>query len=76
MGLKRNESISSTCYSKLQNETPSKKRRIKFFHIRVISKHNKIDMLFDSVSQANLISENIVKSLNLETVPHHKPYPL
>jgi len=42
----------------------------------VISKHRKIDTLFDSGSQANLISENIVKSLNLETIPHHKPYPL
>jgi len=33
-------------------------------------------MLFISGSQANIISENIVKSLNLEIVPHHKPYPL
>jgi len=42
----------------------------------VISKHKNIDTLFDSGSQANVISENIVKSLNLENVPHHKPYPL
>ena len=33
-------------------------------------------LFFYSGSQANLISENIVKSLNLETIPHHKPYPL
>ena len=42
----------------------------------VISKHSKIDIIFDSGSQANLIFENIVKILNLETIPHHKPYPL
>lgn len=41
----------------------------------MISKHNKIDTLFDSGSQVNIISKNIVKSLNLETIPHHKPYP-
>jgi len=33
-------------------------------------------MMFDSGSQDNLIFENIVKSLNLEIVPHHKSYPL
>jgi len=42
----------------------------------VISKHSKIDTLFDNGSQANLISKNIVRSLNLETIPRHKPYPL
>ena len=42
----------------------------------MIPKHSKIDTLFDSGSWANLISENIVKILNLETIPHHKPYPL
>ena len=42
----------------------------------MISKHNKIDALFDSGSQTNLISTKIVKSLNLETIPHHKSYPL
>ena len=44
------------------------------FHIRVISKHNKIDTLFDSGSQANLITKRIFKSLNMEDFPHHKPY--
>ena len=44
--------------------------------MRVISKHNKIDTLFYSGSQANLISEDLVKQLTLETVPHPKPYPL
>jgi len=74
MGLKGKESISNTSSSNSQNETPNQKRMIEPFHIRVISKHNKIDMLFDSGSQANLIFENIVKILNLETAPHHKPY--
>jgi hypothetical protein len=32
--------------------------------------------LFDSGSQANLISEETVKKLKLETSPHPKPYPL
>ena len=76
MGLKGKESIYSTSSSESQNETQNEKRRIKLFHIRVISKHNKIDMLFDSDSQANLISENIIKRLNLEIVPHHKPHSL
>jgi len=46
------------------------------FHIRVISKHTKIDILFDNGSQVNLISEAIVNKLGLETKPHKKPYPL
>ena len=32
--------------------------------------------MFDSGSQANLISTDLVKKLNLETMPHHKSYPL
>jgi hypothetical protein len=35
-----------------------------------------MDTLFDTRSQANLISEDIVKKLKLETIPHPKPYPL
>ena len=34
----------------------------------------KIDTLFDSRSQTNLISVDLVKKMNLETVPHHKSY--
>ena len=33
------------------------KKRSELFHIRVISKHTKFDTLFNSGSQANLISE-------------------
>ena len=52
------------------------RNRSELFHIRVISKHKKIDTPFYSGSQANLISEEIVKKLQLETKLHHKPYPL
>ena len=75
MGLK-GKNIASTISSSFSNNTQNDETRIELFHVRVVSKHTKIDTLFDSVSQANLISENIVKSLNLETIPHHRPYPL
>ena len=35
-----------------------------------------METLFDIGSQANLISESLVKKLGLETKPHPKPYPL
>ena len=60
------------CHIEAQNE----KRRIELFHIRIISKHTKIDTLFDSGSQANIISEDLVKKLKLETITHPKLYPL
>jgi len=39
-------------------------------------KHTKIDTFLDSGSQANLISEEVVKQLGLKTKLHHKPYSL
>ena len=39
-------------------------------------KQTKIDTLIDSGSQANLISEEVVKQFGLITTPHKKPYPL
>ena len=57
-------------------EAPNEERRIELFHVRIISKHTKIDTLFDSGSQENLISKYLVKKLKLETIPHPKPYPL
>ena len=60
---------------KVDNEVDEVKRT-KLFHIRVISKHTKIDTLFGSGSQVNLISETIVKKLGLITKPRKKPYPL
>ena len=50
--------------------------RIELIHIRFVSKHTKIDTLFDIVSQDNLIYEELVKMLDIETVTHPRPYPL
>ena len=52
------------------------KRRSDFFHIRVVSKHTKIETIFYSGSRVKSISELIVKKLGLETRPHPRPYPL
>jgi hypothetical protein len=78
MGYQGNGSIASTSSSSNNNVnvTQQEKARIELFHIRVVSKHTKIDTLFDTGSQANLISEETVKKLKLETIPHPKPYPL
>ena len=70
------ETQASTSTLNCHVQAPNEEERIELFHVRVISKHTKIDTLFDSVSQANLISEDLVKQLKLETVPHPKPYPL
>ena len=51
-------------------------KRVELFHIRIISKHKKIDTLFDSGSQANLISANLVNKMGLETYDHPTTYPL
>jgi len=55
MGLKGNDYIASTSSSRKPNETQNERERIEIFHIRVIKKHKKLDTLFDSGSQANLI---------------------
>jgi hypothetical protein len=77
MGFQGKDSIASTSSSSsILNETKHEKERIELFHIRFISKHTKIDTLFDTRSQENLISEDRVKKLHLKTTPHPKPYPL
>jgi hypothetical protein len=48
----------------------------KLFHVRFIMKHTKIDTLIDSGYQSNLILEEVVKKLRLETKMDHKPYSL
>ena len=52
-------------------------RKIKeMFHLQVISKHNKIDTLVDNGSQVNIISDQYVHNLGLETRLHLRLYPL
>ena len=60
MGLK-GKHIEITSSSNCSNVTQYEYTRIEIFHIRIVSKHTKIDTLFDSGSQANLISEDLVK---------------
>ena len=72
---KNYEASTSNSAQIIVNEEHERKRH-ELFHIRVISKHQNIDTLFDSGSQVNLISKEIVKKLGLATTPHKKPYPL
>ena len=53
---KGNEDIASNSSSNSQNNTPNEDTRIKLLHFILISNHTEIDALFDSGSQANLIS--------------------
>jgi len=77
IGIKGKDSEASTSNSAqfVDNENNERERN-ELFRIRVISKHNKIDTLFDSGSQLNLISKTIVKKVGLQTKPYEKPYPL
>jgi hypothetical protein len=50
--------------------------RSKLFHIRVIIRHTNVNTLIYSGSQSNLISEEVVKQLGLNTQMHHTPYSL
>ena len=50
--------------------------RSNLFHISVIMRHSKVDTLIYSGSQSNLILEELVKQLGLQTQIHHKPYTL
>ena len=62
--------------SSIDESLPNERNRIELFHIRVIINHTKVETLFDTGSQENIISESLVKKLGLETKPHPKPYPL
>ena len=68
--------VASTISSNCSNDTHDEDTTIELFHIRVVSKHTKIDTLFDSGSQANLISEDFVKKLGLETIRDPRQYPM
>eukprot|EP00253_Pinus_taeda_P029217 PITA_29217 len=72
---KNSEASTSNSAQSIIDEENERKRH-ELFHIRVISKHQNIDTLFDSGSQVNLISKAIVKKLGLASTPHKKPYPL
>ena len=48
----------------------------KLFHINIYVKNTKIDSLFDSGSQDNLIATDLVSKLGLEVHDHPSPYPL
>eukprot|EP00253_Pinus_taeda_P024266 PITA_24266 len=73
-GKNSDASISNSTQSTDIEENETKRHEL--FHIQVISNHQKIDTLFDSGSQVNLIFEAIVKKLGLLITPHKKPYPL
>eukprot|EP00253_Pinus_taeda_P018789 PITA_18789 len=72
---KNSEASTSNSAQSITDEENERKRH-ELFHIRFIYKHQKIDTLFDSGSQVNLIFEAIVKKLGLATTPHKKPYQL
>ena len=73
MDIKGKESIANTRISICHTSNSNEETRIELFHVRVISKHKKIDTLFDSGSQANLISDDLVKNLILKPfyIPSH-----
>ena len=76
-GIKGKDSEASTInYDQSIIDEENERKRHELFHIRVVSRYQNIDTLFDSGSQVNLISEAIVKKLGLLTTPHKKPYPL
>jgi hypothetical protein len=75
VGVQGKYSLHASSNSNNESHDDERKRN-ELFHIRVVSKHTKIDTLFDSGSQVNLISEALVKKMGLETKPHPKPYPL
>jgi hypothetical protein len=47
--------------------------RSKLFHIRVIMRHTMVKTLIDNGSHSNLISEEVIKQLGLNTKMQHKP---
>lgn len=70
-------SSSSNTYIPSSNQNHlNEDKSVEIFDIRITYKHTKIDTLYDSGSQKNLISEDLVKKLCLETHNHPRPYPL
>lgn len=52
------------------------KQMKKLFHIKIQVKKTKVDSLFNSSSQENLIAYDLVCKLGLEVHEHLSPYPL
>jgi hypothetical protein len=75
MGIRGISFVASTSSSRSIDVNDECKTN-ELFHIRVITHNVKVDTLVDSGSQANIISEEVVNNLGLETNPHPKPYPL
>jgi hypothetical protein len=75
VGVQGKDSLHASLNSNNESHDDESNRN-ELFHIRVISKHTKIDTLFDLGSQVNLISKALVKKMGLETKPHPKPCPL
>jgi hypothetical protein len=75
VGVQGKDSLHASSSSNHEYHVDEQKTN-ELFHIRVVSKHTKIDTLFDLGSQVNLISEALVKKMGPETKPHPKPYPL
>ena len=75
VGVQGKDSLHASSNSNNESHDDEQKRN-ELFHIQVVSKHTKIDTLFDMGSQVNLISKALVKKIGLETRPHPKPYPL
>jgi hypothetical protein len=79
MGIKGIFSVasSSSCASSSKaNVIPDERKKNELVHIRVISKHTRIDTFVDNGSQVNIILEKVLKNLGLETKPHLRKYPL
>jgi len=56
--------------SSVNESLPNDRKRIELFHIRVVVNHTKVEILFDTGSQANLIAESLVNKLGLEIENH------
>lgn len=65
----------SSCKSPSKSKINTDEWKIsELFCVRIIANHTKVDTLFYSGLQVNLISEETVKKLGLQTKPHPKPY--
>jgi hypothetical protein len=59
-----------------KNETEKKVEREELFHLNIQIKKGIVQAIIDPGSQKNLISEDLVSKMSLETEPHPEPYVL